>query len=64
MARGAFEEMHDRARVSLADRVAVRYGLRAEEGDTIARLDTSSDVAQRLARLDAAVAEMMKSWEF
>lgn len=63
-ARGAFEEMHDRVRVSLADRVAVRYGLRAEEGDTIAKLETSAEAAQQLVALDAKVAEMMKSWEF
>ena len=63
-ARGAFEEMHDRVRVSLADRVAVRYGLRAEEGDAIAKLETSAEAAQQLVALDAKVAEMMKSWEF
>lgn len=63
-ARGAFEAMHDRTRVSLADRVAVRYGLAAEEGDTIAKLETSSDAATRLVALDAKVAEMMKAWDF
>lgn len=62
--RGAFEGMHDRVRVSLADRVAVRYGLRAEEGDAIARLETSVEAAQQLVMLDTRVAEMMKSWEF
>ncbi|AKU93940.1 hypothetical protein AKJ09_00604 [Labilithrix luteola] len=62
--RGAFEGMHDRVRVSLADRVAVRYGLRAEEGDTIARLETTVEAAQQLVMLDTRVAEMMKSWEF
>jgi hypothetical protein len=63
-ARGAFETMHDRVRVSLADRVAVRYGLSAEEGDTIAKLETSAGAAQRIVALDAQVAEMMKAWEF
>jgi Family of unknown function (DUF5682) len=62
--RGAFEGMHDRVRVSLADRVAVRYGLAAEEGDAIARLETSAEATQMLVMLDARVAEMMKSWEF
>lgn len=62
--RGAFEAMHDRIRVSVADRVATRYGLRAEEGDTIARLETTVEAAQQLVALDAKVAEMMKSWEF
>ncbi|HVH43870.1 MAG TPA: DUF5682 family protein [Labilithrix sp.] len=62
--RGAFEGMHDRVRVSVADRVAVRYGLRAEEGDKIAKLETSAAAAQQLVLLDARVAEMMKSWEF
>ncbi len=63
-ARAAFEAMHDRTRVSLADRVAVRYGLRAEEGDAIARIETSVEVAARLVELDAKVAEMMKAWDF
>jgi hypothetical protein len=62
--RGAFEQMHDRTRVSLADRVAVRYGLGTEEADAIARLETSAGAAQQLVMLDARVAEMMKSWEF
>ncbi len=62
--RGALESMHDRVRVSLADRVAMRYGLRAEEGDTIAKLETSVGAAQQLMLLDAKVAEMMKSWDF
>lgn len=63
-ARGAFEGMHDRVRVSLADRVAVRYGLSSDEGDAIAKLETSAAAAQQLVMLDARVAEMMKSWEF
>ncbi len=63
-ARGAFEAMHDRTRVSLADRVAVRYGLTVEAGDMIAKLETSSDAATRLVALDAKVAEMMKAWDF
>lgn len=63
-ARGAFEAMHDRTRVSLADRVAVRYGLTVEAADTIAKLETSSDAATRLVALDAKVAEMMKAWDF
>jgi hypothetical protein len=63
-ARAAFEAMHDRTRVSLADRVAVRYGLRAEHGDAIATMTTSVAAAAELARLDAKVAEMMKVWEF
>lgn len=63
-ARGAFEGMHDRTRVSLADRVAVRYGLRADAGDEIARLETNAGVAVQLVMLDSRVAAMMKSWEF
>jgi hypothetical protein len=62
--RGAFEEMHDRTRVSLADRVAVRYGLSTEAADAIAKLETSAAAAQTLVLLDARVAEMMKDWEF
>ncbi len=63
-ARGAFEGMHDRTRVSLADRVAVRYGLRADAGDAIARLETDAAVAVQLVMLDTRVAELMKDWEF
>jgi hypothetical protein len=63
-ARGAFEGMHDRTRVSLADRVAVRYGLRADIGDAIARLETNAAVAVQLVMLDKRVAELMKDWEF
>jgi hypothetical protein len=63
-ARGAFEGMHDRTRISLADRVAVRYGLRADAGDSIARLETNAAVAVQLVMLDKRVAEIMKEWEF
>jgi hypothetical protein len=63
-ARGAFEGLHDRARVSLADRVAVHYGLRVEAGDEIARLPTSAAAAARITALDARVAEIMTRWSF
>jgi len=62
-ARGAFHDLHDRARVSLADRVAVKYGLRAEEGDTLAKLETTAGAAARIMALDRRTGEIMRDWE-
>jgi hypothetical protein len=58
--RNAFEQLHDRQRHSLADRVAVRYGLK--DGEKIARLSTSAEAAVQMAAIDLKVAELMKEW--
>jgi hypothetical protein len=62
-ARGAFHDLHDRARVSLADRVAVKYGLRIEEADAIAKLETTAGAAARIMALDQRTGEIMREWE-
>jgi hypothetical protein len=63
-ARGAFEGMHDRSRVALADRVAVIYGLSADEAQAITSLPTTQSGVDRLIRLDAAAEAIMQQWEF
>jgi hypothetical protein len=63
-ARGAFEGMHDRSRVAIADRVATMYGLSAQEAETLATLPTSESAMRRLAQLDAAAEAIMQQWEF
>ncbi|MGN6106988.1 MAG: DUF5682 family protein [Kofleriaceae bacterium] len=61
--RNAFERLHERQRLSFADRVATRYGLR--EVAAVAELPaTSAEAAAHLARIDARVAEIMKDWTF
>jgi hypothetical protein len=63
-ARGAFEGMHERAKVSLADRVAVIYGLSAEDAASITTLSTSHSAATVLTRLDAEAEAIMQQWDF
>jgi len=60
--RRAFEQLHSRQLDSLAERVAVRYGL--SEDAQLTKLDTSVAAASLLARVDQQVAEIMKQWEF
>ena len=62
-ARAAFHDLHDRARVSVADRVAVRYGLSGDVGDTIANLEMSVGAAARIMALDRRTREIMQEWE-
>ncbi len=61
--RAAFERLHDRQTDAMAERVALRYGL-AQEADSLVELRTSVGAAALVARIDAQVAEEMKSWEF
>jgi hypothetical protein len=61
--RHAFERLHERQRLSFADRVAVRYGL--SEAEQVLELQaTSVGAAAYLANLDARVAAIMKEWTF
>ena len=60
--RGAFERLHERQRMSLAERVAEKYGLAESEAAEIATLHTSAGAATALAAIDAKVAEIMKEW--
>lgn len=62
--RGAFEAVHERSRVALADRVASLYGLKGEEAVAVAKLTTSLDAAVKISEIDARVGEIMKEWEF
>jgi hypothetical protein len=60
--RGAFERLHARQRDSLSSRVAQRYGL-APTRESLA-LETSLGAAVVIARIDAEVARILKSWDF
>ncbi len=61
--RHAFERLHDRQRLSFADRVAVRYGL--QEGEQVMELKaTSAEAAASMAAVDTRVAAIMKEWTF
>ncbi|MFO0587795.1 MAG: DUF5682 family protein [Polyangiaceae bacterium] len=62
--RGAFEAVHERARVALADRVALLYGLREDEAAAVTKLETSVDAALKLTEIDARVGDIMKDWDF
>jgi len=62
-ARVAFEDMHDRTRVALADRVAEIYGLGEASSAALVTLP-SSGAAERLVRLDSMAEAIMKEWEF
>jgi hypothetical protein len=62
--RGAFEAVHERARISLGDRVAVMYGLKDDDAAAVTKLETSVGAAVRLSEIDARVGEIMKAWDF
>lgn len=60
--RAAFEQLHERQRDAIAQRVATRYGLaKAEE---VRELRTSVGAATRIARIDQQVAQIMQRWSF
>ena len=61
--RNAFERLHERQRLSFADRVAVRYGL-ADDEQITERPATSAGAAAYLAKIDGQVAAIMKEWTF
>ena len=61
--RNAFERLHERQRLSFADRVASRYGLATTE--EVSELPvTSAGAAAYLATIDARVAAVMADWSF
>jgi len=62
--RGAFEAVHERARISLGDRVAVMYGLKDDDAAAVTKLETSVGAAVKLSEIDARVGEIMKAWDF
>lgn len=62
--RGAFEAVHERARVALADRVAALYGLKDDEAAGVTKLETSVGAALKISEIDARVGEIMKDWDF
>jgi hypothetical protein len=59
--RSAFQRLHERQRLTLADRVAVRHGLK--EGETLLRLATSLEAGVLLARLDEQAGRILAEWE-
>ena len=61
--RSAFERLHQRQRLSFADRVAVKYGLADSEAVTTLP-PTSVAAAAYLAKIDARVAAIMQEWTF
>lgn len=61
--RNAFERLHERQRLSFADRVAARYGLKEVEQVTEVKA-TSAGAAVYMAAVDARVAAIMKEWTF
>ena len=60
--RHAFERLHERHRLTFAERVAERYGLK--EASQVSTLQTSVGAGAQLAALDQKVAEIMKEWTF
>lgn len=61
--RHAFERLHERQRLSFADRVAAKYGL--SEAKEVAEVKASSaGAAVYMAAVDARVAAIMKEWTF
>ena len=62
--RGAFEAVHERSRVALADRVASLYGLQDDEAAGVTKLETSVGAAVKISEIDARVGEIMKEWDF
>ncbi len=61
--RRAFERLHERQRLSFADRVATRYGL--ADVEQVTGLEASSaEAAASMAAIDAKVAAIMKAWTF
>ena len=62
--RGAFEAVHERSRVALADRVASLYGLQEDEASAVTKLETSVGAALKISEIDARVGQIMKEWDF
>lgn len=62
--RGAFEAVHERSRVALADRVAAMYGLGEEDAAAVAKIETSVGAAVKISEIDARAGEIMKEWDF
>ncbi|MEZ4238704.1 MAG: DUF5682 family protein [Myxococcota bacterium] len=60
--RHAFERLHARQRDAVAERVAVRYGLR--DGEALVTLETSVGAALALAAVDRRVGQIMSQWPF
>jgi len=61
--RSAFERLHERQRLSFADRVATHYGL--VDGEVVTELPaTSAGAAAYLAKIDGQVCAIMKEWTF
>jgi len=59
--RNAFEQLHQRQRHALADRVATKYGLQSSR--EVTELKTSVASAAAMAKIDQRVAEIMKGWD-
>jgi len=59
--RAAFERLHERQRLTLADRVARRYGIKASEDLT--RLGTSLAAGVMMARIDEQVGRILAVWD-
>jgi Family of unknown function (DUF5682) len=59
--RAAFERLHERQRMTLADRVARRYGIKASEDLT--RLGTSLAAGVLMARIDEQVGRILAGWD-
>jgi hypothetical protein len=59
--RAAFERLHERQRLTLADRVARRYDLK--EGEELTTLATSVEAGVVMARLDEKTGRILAEWD-
>ncbi len=59
--RGAFERLHERQRLTLADRVARRHGLKTS--DELIRLGTSVAAGALMAHIDEQVGRILAGWD-
>jgi hypothetical protein len=59
--RAAFDRLHERQRATLAERVAIRYGLK--KADVIVRLGTSVAAGALMARIDEQTGRVLAEWD-
>jgi hypothetical protein len=59
--RAAFERLHERQRLTLADKVARRYGIK--EAEELTQLGTSLEAGAVMARLDEKTGRILAEWD-
>lgn len=59
--RAAFERLHERRRLTLADKVARRYGIK--EAEELTQLGTSVEAGAVMARLDEETGRILAEWD-